>query len=126
MDTLSQGVHLVSAADHLLQGGLRFDPQQLDDARQLLAGATDFFRGLRHVNEQQHHQAGLESEQCGVDRRQEHKFVTMFSGCRDDQTSADASISGSHVGAMSWSFLQCFKGAGALTYLQVGESLWED
>ena len=119
MDSFQQGVHLIGAADHLVQGGLRFDPQQLDEAKQLLAGATDFFHGLRHMGEQQHHDAGLESERFGHDWSQEHKFVTMFSGCRDDQTSADASISGSHVGAMSWSFLQCMKGAGALNYLQV-------
>lgn len=65
------------------------------------------------------HEAGLESERFEHDWSAEHKFVTTFSGCKDDQTSADASISGSHVGAMSWSFLECMKGAGALTYLQV-------
>lgn len=112
MDSLQQGMHLVGAADHLIQGGVRFDPQQLDDARQLLAGATDFFRGLKHMGEQRHHETGLESERFGHDWTTEHKFVTMFSGCKDDQTSADASISGSHVGAMSWAFLECMKGAG--------------
>ena len=36
----------------------------------------------------------------------------MFSGCRDDQTSADASIKGEHVGAMSYAFLTTMKQKG--------------
>ncbi|KAL9089883.1 MAG: hypothetical protein Q9159_002240 [Coniocarpon cinnabarinum] len=117
IDSLKQGMRLVGAADHLIEGGMRFDSQSLGDARQLLAGATDFFHGLKHMGEQ--HESGLDSERFSHDYSQEHKFATMFSGCRDDQTSADASISGSHVGAMSWAFLECMKGAGALSYLQV-------
>lgn len=31
--------------------------------------------------------------------------VLMFSGCKDDQTSADASEAGQATGAMSWAFL---------------------
>ena len=43
----------------------------------------------------------------------------MYSGCRDDQTSADAKISGSHVGAMSWAFLESMKTHGNQTYIQI-------
>ena len=44
----------------------------------------------------------------------------MFSGCRDDQTSADASIGGEHVGAMSYAFLSTMKEKGAnQSYLEV-------
>lgn len=43
----------------------------------------------------------------------------MFSGCRDDQTSADANIAGSFVGAMSWSFLESMRRFGNQTYLQI-------
>jgi hypothetical protein len=39
----------------------------------------------------------------------EHKMVTTFSGCRDDQTSADASSNGTSEGATSWAFLQTMK-----------------
>lgn len=46
----------------------------------------------------------------------------MGSRCKDDQTSADATIGGGHVGAMSWAFLKTMaeQGEGGnLTYLQV-------
>lgn len=33
----------------------------------------------------------------------------MFSGCRDEQTSADAKIDGHATGAASWSLLKCLK-----------------
>jgi len=49
--------------------------------------------------------------------------VTMFSGCRDDQTSADASIGGSSVGAMSWAFLEVMKRNPNPTYLNVSQVL---
>lgn len=41
--------------------------------------------------------------------------IIMFSGCRDDQTSADANEAGSFTGAMSWAFL------GAMSRLQPGQ-----
>ncbi|KAK6002251.1 hypothetical protein QM012_001889 [Aureobasidium pullulans] len=33
----------------------------------------------------------------------------MFSGCRDEETSADAQINGVSEGAMSWAFLESTK-----------------
>jgi hypothetical protein len=49
--------------------------------------------------------------------------VLQFSGCRDEQTSADATIGGKATGALSWAFIKTFKeagGAGAdLTYTQL-------
>lgn len=38
--------------------------------------------------------------------------VTQFSGCRDDQTSADAHIGGEHTGAMSWALITSFEKHG--------------
>jgi hypothetical protein len=43
----------------------------------------------------------------------------MFSGCREDQTSADANIGGMSEGAMSWAFLETMKRIPNPTYLQV-------
>lgn len=108
VDNLRQGMHLLSVADHLIKGG--FTVQKVKDAEILYAGARNFFRGLTHQGEQQ--EEGLAEEQFVEDWAKEHKFVTMFSGCRDDQTSADATIAGAHVGAMSWAFLETMKMQG--------------
>jgi hypothetical protein len=51
-------------------------------------------------------------------------MVTMFSGCRDDQTSADANIGGMSEGAMSWAFLETMKRGQGATYVQVTKSYW--
>jgi hypothetical protein len=51
------------------------------------------------------------------------RFATMFSGCRDDQTSADANIGGASVGAMSWAFLETMKRNPNPTYLNARASL---
>ncbi|KAI9697470.1 MAG: hypothetical protein M1820_007805 [Bogoriella megaspora] len=119
MDNLRQGAHLVGEAEHLIQGGFSFN--KIGEAEQLFAGATDFFRGLKHFGEQR--EEGLEEED---NYRRENKYVTMYSGCRDDQTSADASISGANVGAMSWAFLETMKrepNANYLTTLQMTRGL---
>lgn len=105
IDNLRQGVYLVGEASHLIQGGFTYD--KIGEARHLLAGATDFFRGLKHQGEQQ--EEGLQEDQFAEDWSREGKSVFMFSGCRDDQTSADAFIGGRHVGAMSWAFLETMK-----------------
>ena len=115
MDNVKQGIHLLSTAQHLLQGG--FTADKVGDAKQLFAGASSFFSGLKHRGEQQ--PEGLGEEHFQEDWRNEGKAVFMFSGCRDDQTSADATISGSHVGAMSWALLQTLNTNPGLSYVQV-------
>lgn len=48
--------------------------------------------------------------------------MIMYSGCKDDQNSADATIGGGHIGAMSWAFLKTMaeQGEGGnLTYLEI-------
>jgi hypothetical protein len=62
---------------------------------------------------------GLNEEHFEEDWKGEHKRVIMYSGCRDDQTSADATIGGGHVGAMSWAFLESMRVYGNQTYIQV-------
>lgn len=46
-------------------------------------------------------------------------MVTMFSGCKDDQTSADAKIQGEPTGAMTWAFLETMKREERPSYSQV-------
>ncbi|WPG98602.1 Metacaspase-1 [Acrodontium crateriforme] len=118
LDNLQTGIRLAGAAEHLIQGG--FNLQNIGAAEQLFAGATDFFRGLTH-KQAQTDQYGLGEQDFADEYRQEGaRNVYMYSGCRDDQTSADASIAGSHVGAMSWAFLECMKRFGTQqSYIQV-------
>ena len=114
VDNVKQGLHLVSTASHLLQGGFSFN--KVNDAKVLLAGAQSFFKGFRHRDEQEE---GLGEEHFVEDWNKENKRVWMYSGCKDDQTSADASISGEHVGAMSWAFLQTMRRNPNQSYIQV-------
>jgi hypothetical protein len=105
---------------HLIQGG--FSMQKVQDARQLVAGATSFFKSLKHRVDPV--EEGVGEEHFVEDWKSEHKRVIMYSGCKDDQTSADATIGGGHVGAMSWAFLKTMQEQGEqeggnLTYLEV-------
>lgn len=125
LDNLRNGAKLVGEAQDLISGGLRFD--KMGEARDLLAGATSFFKGLRHAadGEEEGLQSGEFQQQYGNERR----MVTMFSGCRDDQTSADASIAGKNTGAMvssrccavEWS-VGCLQRNMALTCSRHGRS----
>ncbi len=119
MDNVKTGFTLLQEANSLLHGGFTMD--KAVKARELFAGATTFFKQLSHAGEQQ--EEGVGEEHFVEDWKSEHKFVTMFSGCRDDQTSADASIEGASVGAMSWAFLQTMKKNPNPTFLNVSEVL---
>jgi hypothetical protein len=72
------------------------------------------------MGEQQ--EEGLQDGDFAYQYGSEHKVVTMFSGCRDDQTSADARIQGRSSGAMTWAFLETMKRVPRPTYVQVSAS----
>jgi hypothetical protein len=97
MDNLKQGIGLINAASGLLKGG--FSSSKIHDAQILIGGAKTFFNGLQHkgnggpVNEH-----GLGEEHFVEDWKNEGKDVWMFSGCADNQTSADTSIAGTATG----------------------------
>jgi hypothetical protein len=112
IDNLKQAGHLVAEANDLFMGGFSFN--KLAEAEDLYAGATSFFRSFKHRGEQQE---GLANSDYSA-YAQEHKMVTMFSGCRDDQTSADANIGGMAEGAMSWAFLQTMQRIQNPTFLE--------
>lgn len=97
MDNLRKGAQLVGEASDLIQRGFTFD--KVGEARELLAGATSFFRGLKHMGEQDEEE-GVQAGEFAGQYGSERKMVTMISGCRDDQTSADARIQGESTGAM--------------------------
>ena len=115
MDNVKMGMGLLSEASSLISGGFTMD--KLVHAKGLFAGANTFFKQLQHSGEEQ--EEGVGEEQFVEDWKSEHKFVTMYSGCRDDQTSADANIGGQGVGAMSWAFLETMKRNPNPTYLSV-------
>lgn len=117
MDHLKKGIGLVHAAAQLMRGG--FSRDKIADAKMLLGGATDFFNGLHHARNSDADEEGLAAEQFEEDWDKEGKDVWMFSGCRDDQTSADATISGSATGAMSWAFIGTMREDPNLTYRDV-------
>ena len=96
MDNVKQGIGLVAAASDLLRGG--FSMNKVQDAKVLMGGATSFFKGLQHRNEPTN-EDGLGEEHFVEDWRNERKDVWMFSGCADDQTSADTSIAGAATGS---------------------------
>jgi hypothetical protein len=117
MDTVKKGVGLVQAAEHLLRGG--FTIEKVKDAKMLLGGATDFFNSLHHRRSSEVDGQGLESEHFSEHWENENKDVWMFSGCADDQTSADTAIAGSATGAMSWAFIGTMRENPNQSYLNV-------
>ncbi|KAK7740463.1 hypothetical protein SLS53_005305 [Cytospora paraplurivora] len=117
MDQIKKGVELVREANHLLKGGWSRD--KVSDAKMLLGGATDFFNGLHHARNAAVDAEGLAAESFQEHWEKEGKDVWMFSGCRDDQTSADATISGSATGAMSWAFLGTMRQTPDQSYREV-------
>lgn len=52
-----------------------------------------------------------------------HGDVMLFSGCRDDQTSADATISGKSTGAMTWALTTCLSKNRNQTFLQLLDNM---
>jgi metacaspase-1 len=113
VDNIKQGMHLLSEANSLVQGG----SFNMEEAQDLYAGATSFFRSFKHMGDQQ--SSGLDEDADYSENAGDQKMVTMFSGCRDDQTSADANIQGTSEGAMSWAFLETMKRIPNPTYLEV-------
>ena len=49
--------------------------------------------------------------------------VMLFSGCRDDQTSADATIGGKSTGAMTWALTTCLTKNKQITFLQLLDAM---
>lgn len=117
MDQLKKGVSLVRSAHQLIQGGWSRD--KVADAKMLLGGATDFFNGLHHLRDDGGDDDDLAPENFREHWELEGKDVWMFSGCRDDQTSADATISGAATGAMSWAFIGTMRENSEFSYVDV-------
>ncbi|KAF2111006.1 peptidase C14, caspase domain-containing protein [Lophiotrema nucula] len=109
LDNLKQGARLWAEARDVLDG-------DYGNAKHLMAGASSFFNGLKHMGKLR--EEGLDEGAYAYEYGSEKKLVTMLSGCRDDQTSADARIQGRSSGAMTWAFLQTMKRTPNPTYVQ--------
>lgn len=117
LNGLEAGMRLISEARRLLSGSFGLD--QVDQARDNYAGATSFFSSFKH----RHRISGLGEDEFARDwPRDAAKTVTMFSGCRDNETSADAQIHGVSEGAMSWAFLESLKSNPDPTYVEVSHA----
>ena len=132
-DNFRQGVKILSNANHLIQGGLSLN--NINNARQLVSDTSSFFKNFGGGGEGSrrgigglggdddddgylHHDTSFaESEE----RSDEKKMVTMFSGCADSQTSADANIKGKATGAMSWALLKTIRADSTPTYEEVSD-----
>jgi metacaspase-1 len=73
---LKQGAKLAAAARSLIQGGLSL--KNVDDVKQLIAGAHSFFKRLSHLYKLE----GLGEETLVEDWKMEGKDVWIFSGRR--------------------------------------------
>jgi len=121
IDAVKQGMGLLSAASGLLQGG--FSSSKIKDAQILLGGAKSFFNSLQHRGEDGPvNEHGLGEEHFVEDWKNEGKDVWMFSGCADDQTSADTSIAGAATGAMSYAFIKTMRSNPHQSYINVLQS----
>jgi Caspase domain len=117
IDTVKQGVGLLKAASGLLHGG--FSASKMKDAQMLIGGAKTFFNSLQHRDDGPTNEHGLGEEHFVEDWKNEGKDVWMFSGCADDQTSADTSIAGAATGAMSYAFIKTMRSNPQQSYIGV-------
>ncbi|KAI4130606.1 MAG: hypothetical protein LQ347_003314 [Umbilicaria vellea] len=103
IDNVKQAVSLASAAADLIQGG--FSMRKVADAKVLMGGAQSFWKSLHHQRQEETNEDGLGEEHFVEDWKGEGKDVWMFSGCADEQTSADTSIAGAATGEKRKQFL---------------------
>ncbi len=107
IDNVKQGINLASGAMNLLRGG--FSATKIQDAKVLLGGAKSFFAGLQHRPAADVNEHGLGEENFIEPWKHEGKDVWMFSGCADNQTSADTSIAGSATGSCTINYPNLYR-----------------
>jgi hypothetical protein len=96
-----------AAMEAAIQAGISLI--QGDKKRALTAGIQALTLYYTKPNE---NGSNKEARQKQIKVRSAVADVIQFSGCRDEQTSADACIQGQSTGAMSWSFIHAFEQNG--------------
>ncbi|KAF7713870.1 Metacaspase [Penicillium ucsense] len=119
VNNVKEGVSLLREASGLLQGG--FSLAKVQDVQGLIGRGSSLLKKFTH-HDQPTDENGLADENFVEDWRNEGKDVWMFSGCADDQTSADTSMQGLATGAMSWAFIRTMKHNPRQTYIEVLQS----
>jgi len=117
IDNVKQGISLAGAAINLVHGG--FSAAKINNGKALIGQAKALFNSLHHQPDGPVDQNGLGEEHFVEDWKNERKDVWMFSGCADDQTSADTSIAGAPTGAMSHAFIHTMRQDPNQSYVQV-------
>ncbi|KFZ06877.1 hypothetical protein V501_06986 [Pseudogymnoascus sp. VKM F-4519 (FW-2642)] len=117
VDNVKQGISLATSAFNLLHGG--FSATKIKDAQALIGGAQSFFASLHHQGGGPTNENGLGEENFVEDWKNEGKDIWMFSGCADNQTSADTSIAGAATGAMSYGFIKTMRENPNQSYIEV-------
>jgi hypothetical protein len=134
IDNVKKGINLATQAYQLMQGG--FNARKIQDAKVLIGGAKSLLASFQR-RPQEHNEHGLGEENFVENWKTEGKDVWMFSGCADDQTSADTSIAGAatglspiifvvkeliETGAMSHAFINTMRQNPDQSYVQVLQS----
>ncbi|KAL1900667.1 hypothetical protein Sste5346_002392 [Sporothrix stenoceras] len=125
VQTLQEGAQLVVAAQQLAHAPVMLSLDTLTQAKSFMHGVTGFAKDLAVVAETAIHGNPDDPNEDGLVRVDATVTVTtvkdvwMFSGCADDQTSADTNIAGVATGAMSWAFLAAMRQIpdGELSYV---------
>lgn len=98
VNNVKEGISLVREASSLLRGG--FSIEKIHDVESLIGRGTSLLHKFTSP-ERPADEDGLADENFVEDWRNERKDVWMFSGCADDQTSADTSMQGLATGKQS-------------------------
>lgn len=104
VNNVKEGISLAKEASSLLKGG--FSVKKVQDMQSLFGRGQSLFHKLSNPQAASDEQ-GLADENFVEDWRNEGKDVWMFSGCADNQTSADTSMQGAATGkfAVIWRFV---------------------
>ncbi|KAJ5610142.1 hypothetical protein N7510_006861 [Penicillium lagena] len=116
MGNVKEGLSLAREVSGLLHGG--FSIEKVHDVEALIGRGTSLLHKFQHPDAASD-ENGLADENFVEDWRNEGKDVWMFSGCADDQTSADTSMQGLATGAMSWAFINTMRANPRQSYVQV-------